>query len=83
MTSESISQPHNLNQPVDEPRPYGIRVTLPPEDTFARVLGTDWSSEHWYPTRETRDHALEDMRGRHEYSRRGDFPAARFEKIER
>ncbi len=83
MAAEQICHPHNLNRHAGESRPYGIRVTLPPEDTFALVLGTDWSLEHWYPTREARDRALEDMRQRHAYSRQGDLPTAHFEKIER
>src|SRR5690606_407553 len=39
---------HNLVDPdsVPQERRYGIRVTLPPNDTFSRLLGSDRSEEH-------------------------------------
>jgi hypothetical protein len=78
-----IVHAHNLTQPLDVPRPYGIRVTLPPTDTFARLLGTAWQQHHWYATREERDRALEDMASEHLYSRHGDRPTVRYEAVER
>jgi hypothetical protein len=78
-----ICHPHNLNRPYDAERRYGIRVTLPPEDSIARVIGSDWELLHWFFTQEERDRALADMRHRHVYSRRGDLPTLVFEKIER
>jgi hypothetical protein len=78
-----ICHPHNLNQPYTEARPFGIRVSLPPDDTFAGIIGTDWERLHWFSTEAERDRALEDMKRRHEYSRRGDYPSARFETLER
>jgi hypothetical protein len=78
-----ICHDHNLNRDLTVPKPYGIRVTLRPNDTFARVLGTDWQRLHWYATREERDAALEDMASEHLYSRRGDRPTLIFEPIER
>ncbi len=78
-----ICHPHNLNRPYDAERRYGIRVTLPAEDSFARVLGTDWERLHWFFTEAERDRALADMQRRHDYSRRGDHPTVVFEKIER
>jgi hypothetical protein len=77
-----ICHPHNLNKPLDVPKPYGIRVSMRSNDTFARLLGTGWHREHWYPTREERDAALADMAGEHKYSRRGDKPTLKFEPIE-
>ena len=35
-----IVHEHNLNEPLDVPKPFGIRVTLPATDTFARLIGT-------------------------------------------
>lgn len=77
-----ICHPHNLSKPLDAPKPYGIRVSMRSNDTFARLLGTAWHREHWYETREERDAALADMGGEHEYSRRGDKPTLKLEPIE-
>jgi hypothetical protein len=77
-----ICHPHNLNKPLDTPKPYGIRVSMRANDTFARLLGTGWHREHWYATRDERDAALADMAGEHQYSRRGDKPTLKFEPIE-
>ena len=78
-----ICHPHNLSTPLDVPKPHGIRVSIRPTDTFARLLGTGWQREHWYATSEERDAALKDMAGEHLYSRRGDKPTLIFEAIER
>ncbi|HET7134123.1 MAG TPA: hypothetical protein VFJ95_17825 [Gammaproteobacteria bacterium] len=77
-----IVHEHNLLKPLDVPKPYGIRVSLPPRDTFTRLLGTGWQQQHWYATREERDRALADMAREHLYSRRGDRPSVRFEPVE-
>lgn len=81
----AISQPHNLRRPVlsESPSPYGVRVSLRPEDPFRKVLGPDWSRTHWYATAAERDAALAEMSRRHEYSRRGDRPALLYEKVEK
>jgi hypothetical protein len=78
-----IVHAHNLNEPLDVPKPYGIRVSLPPHDTFTRLLGTEWQQHHWYATREERDRALADMASEHLYSRHGDRPTVRYEPVER
>jgi hypothetical protein len=78
-----ICHPHNLTAPLDVPKPYGVRVSIRPTDTFARVLGTGWHREHWYATAAERDAALEDMASEHLYSRRGDKPTLIYEPIER
>ena len=78
-----ICHPHNLSEPLDVPKGYGIRVGMRPTDTFARLLGTGWHREHWYATSDERDAALADMAGEHLYSRRGDKPTLIFEAIER
>jgi len=77
-----VCHPHNLSKPLDAPKPYGIRVSMRSNDTFARLLGTAWHREHWYATREERDAALTDMAGEHEYSRRGDKPTLKLDPIE-
>jgi hypothetical protein len=79
----AIQSAHNLRQPQREaPRPYGIRVSLKPNDPFRRVLGPDWHRVHWYATAEQRDAALAEMSRRHEYSRAQDAPTLIFTKIE-
>lgn len=78
-----ICHPHNLNRPYDAERRYGIRVTLPADDSLARVIGSEWERLHWFFTEDERDRALADMQRRHDYSRRGDLPTVIFEKIER
>jgi hypothetical protein len=78
-----IVHEHNLIEPLDVPKPFGIRVSLPATDTFARVIGAGWEQQHWYRTREERDRALADMASEHLYSRHGDRPTVRFEPVER
>jgi hypothetical protein len=78
-----IVHPHNLIKPLDREKRYGIRASLPPGDTFARLLGADWEQYHWFATRDERDRALEDMASEHLYSRRGDRPAVIYEPVER
>lgn len=72
---------HNLRSPPPDERPWGIRVSLRPGDPFARLVGADWQKLHWFATERERDAALADMASRHPYSRRGDEPTVRFEKI--
>ena len=64
-------------------RKFGIRVTLPESDTFSRMLGSDWENIHWYPSREARDRAFDNMARRHGYYRKTDTPTQKLEKIER
>jgi hypothetical protein len=78
-----ISNSHNLSQPIPTQRPYGVRVSLRPGDPFARLVGSDWSREHWYATERERDLALADMRSRYPFFRIGDEPALVFQKTER
>ena len=78
-----ISQPQNLERPVDpSPKPYGLRISLPPGDPFSRIMGAHWYREHWFASAAERDAALADMSRRHEYSRIGDKPALVFAKVE-
>src|SRR5471032_931541 len=65
------------------PQPYGVRVRLRAGDPFAKLLGLDWQKTHWFFTAVERDRVLEDMSGKHEYSRIGDQPALVFEKVEK
>jgi hypothetical protein len=76
---------HNLVQPdqADSEKRFGIRVTLPPGDTFRRLLGEDWEKFHWYATEEARDAAFHQMATRHGYYRKSDAPTQVLEKLVR
>ena len=76
---------HNLVDPetAGAERRYGIRVTLPPGDTLARMLGDDWEILHWYPSEAERDAAFDQMAERHGYYRHTDNPTQILEKIVR
>lgn len=78
-----IQSEHNLRTPhSDAPRPYGVRVSLKPNDPFRKLLGPDWHRLHWYPSAPERDAALAEMSRRHEYSRPKDSPTLDFAKVE-
>jgi hypothetical protein len=77
-----ICHAHNLNRDLTRPRRFGVKVSLVPGDSFARLIGRDWERIHWYTTPAERDRALEEMASEHLYSRRGDRPTLRFEPIE-
>ena len=76
---------HNLVDPsqagVD--RPFGIRVTLPPNDTLRKLVGDEWERLHWFATEEERDRAFDNMAQRHGYYRNTDNPTQVLEKIVR
>ena len=76
---------HNLVDPDDAniEKKFGITVSLPPADTFAKVIGDDWECVHWYETEVERDQAYDDMARRHEYSRNTDLPTQILQKIHR
>ncbi len=76
---------HNLvrKDNVDAERRFGIRVTLPQTDTFARMLGDNWENIRWYATEEERDLAYQSMATRHGYYRNTDSPSQVLEKIAR
>ena len=58
----AVQSAHNLRQPqTQEPRPYGVRVSLNTNDPFRKILGPDWQRVHWYTSAEKRDAALAEM----------------------
>ena len=81
----SYCHQHNLvrKDQANVERRYGIRVTLPRADTFARMLGDDWENIHWYATEAERDLAYDNMAARHGYYRNTDSPSQVLEKIAR
>ena len=76
---------HNLVDPgtADSDRRYGIRVTLPPDDTLRKIVGNHWERLHWYRSEAERDRAFEHMAVRHGYYRKTDTPTQVLEKIVR
>lgn len=76
---------HNLVDPDSAGREcrFGIRVTLPANDTLRNVLGNDWERYHWFATEEERDAAFEQMAVRHGYYRDTDSPTQVLEKVSR
>jgi hypothetical protein len=76
---------HNLVNPetAGAERRFGIRVTLPPADMLAKLVGDDWELLHWYATEAERDKAFEQMAKRHGYYRSTDNPTQVLERIGR
>jgi hypothetical protein len=76
---------HNLVNPdtAGAERRFGIRVTLPPNDTIRKILGNDWEKLHWYPSEAERDQAFEKMAARVGYFRDTDSPSQILEKLVR
>lgn len=74
---------HNLVDPSSVPaeQRFGIRVTLPVNDTLRKVLGDDWERLHWYGSETERDGAYDNMAIRHGYYRDTDSPSQILEKI--
>lgn len=74
---------HNLVEPEKAgiEKKYGVRITLPPGDTFQRLLGDDWERVRWYSSEAERDRAYDDIAARHLYYRRTDTPTQVLEKI--
>ncbi|GEM_PF-523169 len=64
---------------------YGVKITMPEDDPLRaeHLLGSDWASTHWFKTPRERDEWIEGMQHEHPYSRRGDIPSQRYEKINR
>ena len=85
MTALDFCHKHNLVDPsiAGQQRQYGIRVTLPPDDTLRNLLGEEWERMHWYATAAERDRAFERMAARHGYYRNTDSPTQVLEKIDR
>ncbi len=79
---KSLSNPHNLRSLPPGIKPFGVRVSLRSGDPFRKLLGQDWNRTHWYASAAERDAVLADMSRKHDYSRPGDAPALRFEKVE-
>ena len=64
-------------------KPFGVCVAVRESDPFANLVGTDWSTTHWFQSEAERDRELRDMAREHEYSRRGDKPTLIFTTVNR
>jgi hypothetical protein len=73
---------HNLRQPLPGQRPWGIRVRVRGSDPFTKLVGAEWTREHWYASQAERETALAEMSGRYVYFRPGDAPALDYERID-
>ncbi len=78
-------QLHNLvdQNTAGRDRTFGIRVTLPSNDTLRNILGNDWQRLHWFPSEAERDTAFDKMATRHGYYRTSDSPTQVLEKLTR
>jgi hypothetical protein len=76
---------HNLVRPelAEREKNFGVRVSLPPGDTFARLLGNDWEKTHWFASEAERDAGYEKLALRHGYYRKTDSPTQILEKVVR
>lgn len=63
---------------------YGIRITLPPDDTMAapHLLGENWEAYRWFDSGEDRDQAYREMLEQPPYYRRDEDPAQVLTKVE-
>jgi hypothetical protein len=84
-TTVELCHQHNLVEPekAGAERRFGIKVSLPPGDTFRTLLGEDWNRSHWYATESERDIAYDAMSVRHGYYRKTDAPTQVLIKIVR
>lgn len=83
-SSPEIVHTHNLiTKSSDESARFGLRLSLPPDDTFAGILGPDWQKERWFLSESDRDNAIQEFRDQHPYYRLGDKPTLEIVKINR
>jgi len=75
---------HNvIKDQADKEARYGLRISLPADDTFTDILGPGWHRELWYRTQIERDKAIRELRNQHPYYRLGDRPTLEIVKINR
>lgn len=81
---KEIVHAHNLITDItDSSARYGLRISLPADDTFADILGSEWQKERWYFSEADRDNAILEFRDQHPYYRLGDKPTLDIVKINR
>lgn len=81
---EEIVHAHNLmSDRGDTGARFGLRFSLPADDTFSGILGSDWQKERWFHSEAERDDAIRELRNQHPYYRLGDKPTLEIVKINR
>ncbi len=65
------------------PRAYGLRLSLPTDDTMSAVLGKDWHTFEWFHTETERTSRIAELTAQFAYYRRGDRATYVIEKIQR
>ena len=78
-----VHQHNVLSGEFDREKRFGLRLSLPGEDTLRSVLGDGWAKERWFTTELERDRAINELRKQHLYYRLGDRPTLEIEKINR
>jgi hypothetical protein len=63
------------------PRPFGLRLSLPPGDPMRKVLGDDWHEFQWFESEMARDAKIGELTGRFAYYRKGDRPTFVIERV--
>ncbi len=79
-----ICNDHNYIRRGPDPKgKFGIKISLPPGDSFAKIVGENWETFHWFCDSDSRNNAMAEMAKRHRYSRIGDNPRLVLQAIER
>lgn len=83
-SSNATVHPHNLiAEAAERDARFGLRLSLPANDTFTGILGSAWKKERWYASEAERDQAMRELRNQHPYYRLGDKPTLEIVKINR
>lgn len=80
---ESVHAHNVISERADQGARFGLRLSLPADDTFAEILGAAWKKERWYRSEAERDRAIHELRKQHPYYRQGDRPTLEIVKINR
>ncbi len=64
-------------------KPYGIRITLPPDDSMSlgHLLGKNWESFRWFENQALRDRIFDQMKSQPGNYREGDRVTIELGKI--
>ena len=74
---------HNLLEDKKNEGPYGIRLSVISSDPFSALVGSDWTKDKWFASEAQRDAEYIEISRQHQYSRSGDRPTLRYEKIQK
>lgn len=75
---------HNRSRPLPEdPKAWGIRMSLPADDPMRPLLGDDWHEYQWFASEAARDAKLAQLDRQFVYYRKGDRPSFVLERVNR